>query len=172
MKKVALVTYNRIGDGQFANGVMRHNGSEIYIAQNGHRTEWAAEPNQGTTESRRETRKMMAQITARQVDLSHMDHTYIYVGTRGGEEAIKETRGLDSHKVTYVLCGCNYGAKMDLIKRIGNGGADMIPSECGGQQTLHLILGTLLGEDIPKEAYERKGISKSQILGVKTLHRR
>jgi len=29
-RKIAIVTYNRVGDGQYANGVMQKDGKEIY----------------------------------------------------------------------------------------------------------------------------------------------
>ena len=137
--KVAIVTYNRIGEGNYPNGVIRGEGVEIYIAQNGHRSEWAADP-ENNEYTKAQTRKIASASVARQIDLSDMDKVFIYVGANGGEEAIRQTRNIPSEKISYVLCHCNYGTKRDMIQSIGNGKADIISSECGGRSTLDRIV--------------------------------
>ena len=149
IQQVAVITYNRIGDGQYGNGVTDAPGIRLFIAQNGHKSEWAADPDYGTRESRIKTRKHMAQRVANMVQLEEMDHVFIYVGTSGGEEAIRESRDLPAHKVTYVMCDCNWGHKLDLIRSIGNAGAKIIECSCGGQGKLASIVKRLLAGTKP-----------------------
>ena len=145
IKKVAVVTYNRIGDGEFDNGIIERDHIQVFIAQNGHRSKWAATPGgyEGS-EGREETRVRMAQRVAKEFNLKDMDHVYVYVGTSGGEEAIKQTQDISASKITYVLCDCNWGRKKDLIQNIGNGDAEVIECECGGCHTLAQVVKQLL----------------------------
>ena len=138
-KKIAIVTYNRVGDGRYLNGVMRRNGLELYFAQNGHLAKRAARDCFDTYQ-----RSRVAQSVAREFDLSQMDHSYIYVGAEGGEEAIRQTRHLHPDKVTYVMCDCNFSAKRALISNHGNTGARIMSCECGGRDTLAGIVEKLL----------------------------
>jgi hypothetical protein len=145
-KRIAIVTYNRVGDGEFKNGVIRRDGVELYLAQNGHRSEWAAEPGVGTNKQRAETRAQMAKQVIGNLNLADMDHSYVYVGANGGEEAILQTRELEHDKLTYVMCGCNISRKHDMIRDFGNNGASTIRCECGGQETLGQIARKILTE--------------------------
>lgn len=145
-EKIALVTYNRIGNGQHENGVMQAGNKEIFIAQNGHRSKWAYNPNSGPISQAAETRECAARMAAQQVNLNDMDRIFVYVGAGGGEEAIRQTRDIPAEKITYVLCSCNYGMKKDLIRRLGNAEARIRECECGGRDTMERILENLLEE--------------------------
>jgi hypothetical protein len=143
-KKIAVVTYNRVGNGQYPNGRVSGRNTEVYLAQNGHRTKWAAQP---YSEADPRTRRAAAAMDViAQVDLEQMDHVYLYVGTGGGEKAIWETGNLPAKNVTYVMCDCNTWAKRDLIERVGNADAKVIWCECGGRHTLDRIVKGLLEE--------------------------
>ena len=137
-KKIAIVTYNRIGNGQYENGVIKTKDKEIYIAQNGHKAKWAASG--GNDREKEKTRSMVAATTVRQIDLKNMDHVYLYVGANGGEEAIRQTRNMPADKITYVMCGCNYGMKERMVRDLGNDGAEIVRCECGGRDTLEKIV--------------------------------
>lgn len=147
--QVAVITYNCIGDGQYENGVTDAPGIRLFIAQNGHKSKWAADPDYGDYESRQETRKHMARAVANMVQLADMDHVFIYVGSSGGEEAIRISRDLPAHKVSYVMCGCNWGHKLSLIRDTGNVGARIIKCQCGGRYTLASIVKRLLAGTKP-----------------------
>lgn len=146
IKKIAIITYNRIGDGQFDNGIIKKQHAWLHIAQNGHRSKWAADPDYGSGDGRNQTRSRTAAAVVAQFDLSVMNHTYVYVGASGGEEAIRQTRNLDPNKVTYVLCNCNYGTKKSMIRQHGNHGAAIMECECGGRKTLERVAQDLLRE--------------------------
>ena len=142
--QVAIVTYNRVGEGEYGNGVTDGPGIRLFIAQNGHKSKWAAEPGLGTLDGRIATRERMARKVTGMVNLEEMDHAFIYVGGSGGEEAIKISRDLPAYKVTYIMCDCNWGHKCEMIRNIGNAGAKIIECHCGGQQALASIVKRLL----------------------------
>lgn len=144
VEKIAIVTYNRIGQGQYQNGVMKSGDKEIYIAQNGHRSKWAADPDYPNQYDRAQTRAMVARSVISQVNLKDMDKIFMYVGARGGDAAIEETRSIPAEKITYVMCDCGYGAKLGIIKDYGNKNARTMQCECGGRETLERILKGLL----------------------------
>ncbi len=145
LEKIAIVTYNRIGQGKYENGVLNAGNKQIYIAQNGHLAKWAVEPNSCPREEAIESRERAARRAAEQIDLSEMDKIYIYVGAAGGaEEAIRQTRGLPAEKVTYVMCDCGFTRKREMIKHLGNQDAQVIDCECGGRETLQRILDDIL----------------------------
>jgi hypothetical protein len=137
-KKIAIVTYNRVGEGQYDNGLIKRDGKEIYIAQNGHRSAWAADSGPGY--ERNKIRRRTVKDVIQQITLEDMNHIYLYVGAGGGEEAIRQTKDIPSEKITYVMCGCNYSFKRNLIEEIGNSNAETISCECGGRNTLERIL--------------------------------
>ena len=143
-KRIAIVTYNRIGEGQYENGVTRHNGTELFVAQNGHRSKWAVSPDSSESD-KEETRIRMAQRVARDLNLADMDHVYIYVGSHGGEEMIRQTRDLPAAKITYVMCDCGWSAKRRLINDLGNAAAETVECECGGRNTLAQIARRVIG---------------------------
>ena len=145
-KKIAVITYNRIGSGQYDNGVLETQNNQIYIAQNGHKTKWAVEGDKGILEERTEIRSRSAIRAARDVDLKQMNHIFLYVGTYGSEDVIRETRGIPAEKLSYVLCDCNYDTKMRMINSIGNSDSEIINSECGGRETLERIIEKLKNE--------------------------
>ncbi|HVY01682.1 MAG TPA: hypothetical protein VHA12_02885 [Candidatus Nanoarchaeia archaeon] len=142
-RKVAIVTYNRVGEGQFPNGIQSRPGLEVYFAQNGHLAKWTWSSEE-TLEEKERARKYTAAAVVRSIRLDEMDEVYLYVGNNGGEEAIRQSADLTSEKVNYVMCSCNYGYKKDLIRRIGNGKARIIECECGGRETLATIANQLL----------------------------
>ncbi len=142
-RRVAIVTYNRVGEGQFPNGVVKGDNLEVYFAQNGHLAKWTWS-SEGTLEEQTSARKYTAASVVRSIDLSKMDEVYLYVGNNGGEEAIRQSAGLTSEKINYVMCGCNQQYKMDLIRRVGNQDAKVIWCECGGRETLENIATQLL----------------------------
>jgi len=142
-KKVAVVTYNRIGEGQYNNGVLRRGNTELYIAQNGHKAKWAAMPEGG---NHREKRINTIRDVVNRVELAEMDQVVLYVGAGGGEEAIKQTSELPAEKVTYVMCDCNGYRKRQMIRNVGNAEAGVIWCECGGRHTLERMVKELLEE--------------------------
>jgi hypothetical protein len=140
-QRVAIVTYNRIGEGQYENGVMQRGGVDIYIAQNGHRTRWAADG----SNDKEATRRRVAGYVTKAFDLTDMSHVYLYVGSHGGEEAIRQTADIPATRITYVMCDCNLSTKQELIRSCGNAAAEVQMCECGGRDTLERILRQLLG---------------------------
>ena len=142
-QKIAIVTYNRIGEGQYENGLMERGDKQIFIAQNGHRSKWAAESNSSSDE-KEARRRSVAGYVAKSVDLADMDQIYLYVGSSGGEEAIRQTAQIAAERITYVLCDCNWSKKTRMIQEHGNGNAKILGSECGGRDTLERILKQLL----------------------------
>jgi hypothetical protein len=145
LRKIAIVTYNRIGSGQYENGVITGKNVQVFIAQNGHRSKWAVHPD-SDNEQGAETRARMSRNVLRQVELADMDRVYVYVGSNGGEEMILQTRDLPAEKVTYVMCDCSWGHKKGLIKKFGHEESGIIECECGGQITLEDLLKDLLNE--------------------------
>lgn len=143
-KRVAIVTYNRIGEGQYDNGVITGDGVELFVAQNGHKSKWAVSRD-SSCEEKEETRVRMARRVISDLNLADMDHVYIYVGSNGGEEMIRQTRDLPAGKITYVMCDCSWSAKRRLINELGNAAADVIECECGGRDTLERIAKRVLG---------------------------
>ena len=142
-QKIAIVTYNRIGEGQYENGLMERDDKQIYIAQNGHRSKWAAD---GGSESEKfDRRQSVAGYVAKSLDLTDMDQIFLYVGSNGGEEAIRQTAQIPADKITYVMCDCNWSRKNNMIREHGNISAKIEGCECGGQKTLDRILKGLLG---------------------------
>lgn len=149
--QVAIITYNRIGEGEYENGVTDGPGIRLFIAQNGHKSKWAADPDYGSRASRKETRVRMARHVTNMVNLEDMDHVFIYVGGSGGEETIRQSRDLPANKVTYVMCDCNWDNKNEMIKSIGNAGAKVIECSCGGQIVLAGIVKRLLAGTKPEK---------------------
>jgi hypothetical protein len=145
MPKIAIVTYNRIGEGQYENGLMQREDKQIYIAQNGHRSKWAAgndsSPEDGEARRRRES---VVGYVIKSIDLKDMDQIYLYVGNNGGEEAIRQTAEIPAEKITYVMCDCNWCQKIGMISKYGNKAAKVQSCECGGRSTLERILKKLL----------------------------
>jgi len=141
-EKIAIITYNRIGEGGYRNGRFVCDDKEIFIAQNGHRSKWAA--GGGSDEEKRKTRSRAAASVAKQVTLSDMNHIYLYVGATGGEEAIRQTAGILAEKITYVMCNCSSEKKRRMIKEFGNKDAKIVWCECGGRKTLAQIIKQLI----------------------------
>lgn len=143
IERIAIVTYNRIGEGQYSNGVIQRGDRQIFIAQNGHRSEWAADPGV----DREQTRGIRAAVVTdvlSSVNLKDMDRVFLYVGTSGGEEAIRQTADIPADKVTYVMCFCNDSQKRQMIRAQGNASARIVHCECGGRDALERILKELL----------------------------
>lgn len=144
-QKIAIVTYNRIGEGQYENGLMQRENKQIYIAQNGHRSKWAAPGNSGLSDDEKaEIRARTAKYVAKDIELEDMDQIYLYVGNDGGEEAIRQTAKIPAEKITYVMCDCNWGRKQKMINSLGNTAAKIQGCECGGRSTLERILKELI----------------------------
>ena len=142
-QKIAIVTYNRIGEGQYENGLMEREDKQIYIAQNGHRSKWAA--GEGLSDAEKErARKSVAGYVIKSLDLTDMDKIFLYVGSDGAEEAIRQTASIPAEKITYVMCDCNWGTKQRMISSQGNSKAKIEGCECGGRSTLERILKGLL----------------------------
>ncbi len=141
-QKIAIVTYNRIGEGQYDNGLMERADKQIYIAQNGHKSKWAA--GEGDSSDKEARRKSAAGYVVKSLDLTDMDQVYLYVGKNGGEEAIRQTAQIPAEKITYVMCDCNWSEKTAMIGAHGNSGAKIQGCECGGRETLEQILKGLL----------------------------
>jgi len=141
--RIAIVTYNRIGEGQYENGLMARGDKQIYIAQNGHRAKWTADADDDD-EVKEARRKSTAGYVLKSFDLKSMDQIYLYVGSDGGEEAIRQTAEIPAKKITYVMCNCNWSQKNRMIAERGNGAAKIESCECGGRETLERILKQLL----------------------------
>lgn len=140
--RVALVTYNRIGNGEYPNGVIERKGLEVYITQNVDLAEWAVPLGLSDSESTQRRVDALRDVFVRsRFNLEIMDHIYFYVGKNGGEESIRLTEGLSD--ITYVMCRCNWNYKIALIERT-NPISRIITSECGGRETMRRIL---LGRD-------------------------
>lgn len=142
-QRIAIVTYNRIGEGQYENGLMERGDKQIYIAQNGHRSKWTACGNSSDDEKER-ARRSVAGYVIKSLDLADMDQIFLYVGSHGGEEAIKQTAQICPSKITYVMCDCNWDTKQRMISEQGNSQAKIQSCECGGRETLERILKGLL----------------------------
>jgi hypothetical protein len=142
-QKIAIVTYNRIGEGQYDNGLIDREDKQIFIAQNGHKSKWAASGDI-SSEQKAAIRSSAASYAVRSLDLKDMDKIYLYVGSHGGEEAIRQTATIPSERITYVMCGCNHGQKTRMISENGNSNAHIQDCECGGRETLEKILKQLL----------------------------
>jgi len=144
--KIAIVTYNRIGEGQYENGLMERPDKQIYIAQNGHRSKWAAGSDDSSSDDDEARRRRISVIgyVAKSLDLTDMDKVYVYVGNNGGEEAIRQTATIPADKITYVMCDCNWSEKKNMIAANGNQNAKIQSCECGGRSTLEKILKQLL----------------------------
>ncbi len=142
-QKIAIVTYNRIGAGQYDNGVIERADKQIYIAQNGHKSKWAANPDSSES-GKEQTRKNAATYAVKAFDLKDMDQVFLYVGSDGGEEAIRQTAQIPADNITYVMCGCNDSQKRSMISAHGNSKAKIQSCECGGRDTLEEILKRLL----------------------------
>jgi hypothetical protein len=142
-QKIAIVTYNRIGEGQYENGLMERADKQIYIAQNGHRSKWTANADDPSSE-KEARRKSTVGYVVKSLDLADMDKVYLYVGSNGGEEAIRQTSQIPADKITYVMCSCNWSQKTAMISKYGNSGAKVQSCECGGRETLERILKDLL----------------------------
>lgn len=141
--KIAIVTYNRIGEGQYENGLMEREDKQIYIAQNGHRSKWTADSSNSSSEKER-ARRSVAGYVVNSLELADMDQIYLYVGSNGGEEAIRQTSKIPAEKITYVMCDCNWSGKTAMISEYGNSKAKIQGCECGGRETLERILKQLL----------------------------
>ncbi|MBU1030306.1 MAG: hypothetical protein ABIC91_08595 [Nanoarchaeota archaeon] len=137
LRKIAFITYNRIGDGQFENGVIEANGKQVFLSQNGHLSKWVAS---GTDEEKEKTRTSMSKRVMSALDIMSMDEVYIYVGSKGGEKVICMSKDLPVEKVSYVMCDCNEGYKKRLIRNIGNADSKIISCECGGRETMARLL--------------------------------
>ena len=143
MSKIAIVTYNRIGEGQYDNGLMQRSDKQIYLAQNGHKSKWTYSADD-PSDQKAARRESMAGYVVGSVDLKDMDQIFLYVGSHGGEEAIRKTADIPAEKITYVMCNCNWSQKKAMISQHGNNAAKIQDCECGGQRTLEVILKGLL----------------------------
>ncbi len=145
IKRIALVTYNVVGDGKY-DSLIKQDGLEMHLVQNGHRSKWAVDKNLSSKESTdvRERVAKRAIDAAMELSLEDMDRVYLYVGSNGAESIIAETRKMPADKITYVLCDCNLSKKRELLKQFGHPDAQVIVAECGGQRTLDKILKSYL----------------------------
>jgi hypothetical protein len=142
-KKIAFVTYNRIGNGEYDNGVLKRNGIEIYIAQNGHRAKWASGGQDAPPDQTDLNRASAISDILERVSLEDMDHSYVYIGKKSGLEIISQTKNLPADKITYIMCNCQRYEKVKLIENIGNEDAKIIWCECGGRETLDRLIGNI-----------------------------
>ena len=145
-EKIAIVTYNRIGEGQYDNGLIEREDKQIFISQNGHKSKWAAANSDNSPDDEEARRRRVSVIgyVTKSIDLKDMDKIYLYVGNNGGEEAIRQTAEIPAEKITYVMCDCNWYAKHNMIVQKGNSNAEVMSCECGGRETLEKILKGLL----------------------------
>lgn len=143
IRKVAILTYNRIGSGKYDNGVVSGPNALLFVAQNDEKGKWSS-PSGTPSEQSAKIKADLAKNLIERFNLTDMDHIYIYVGTEGGEEMIKRSKKLAPEKVTYVMCRCNWGFKISLIKKFGHQNPKIISCECGGRETLAKIAEELL----------------------------
>lgn len=145
--RVALVTYNRIGNGEYPNGVIEKEGLEVYLTQNVDLAKWAVPLGLSDSESIQRRVDALREVFLRsRFNLEMMDHIYFYVGKSGVgvKESVRLTEGLSN--ITYVMCGCNWNYKRSLINR-ANPNARVIYGECGGRQTMRNILREIWGNN-------------------------
>jgi len=137
-KKIALITYNLVGDGKYPQ-VNKGEENDVYIAQG---NSIAAVKEQWRTDSDAQKIRADASKNAVQtINLEDMDKVYVYVGEKGGEEMIRQTLQVPTEKIVYVMCGHNSDAKNHLIYQYRGGYfSQKIICECGGRATLERIL--------------------------------
>jgi len=158
--RIAFVTYNRIGSGQFANGLMQVNGFELYLFQNSDLSKWGCKDDkydawdflfmpkgqkkQVMQEFAKSRKQKVSEIMSQAANLQDMDKVYIYVGQRGGEGIIKLSKKLPGEHIVYVMCDCQKETKLRLIKEYGHQDAEIIWCECGGQETMEKLVTSYL----------------------------
>lgn len=149
MKKIGIITYNRIGDGRYENGVIRRDNLELHICQHAKKEGHAifkksSGEDSGPGSRRSQAAKEVVENARKTIDLKELDHVYLYVGKDTGTSVIGATAEIPAEKITYVTCSCNYKEKLNLIQRLGNEDAEIIGCECGGNETLTEIVEGLL----------------------------
>lgn len=90
-EKIAIITYNRIGEGQYANGILKKKGKELHLFQNGHLSKWAVNRESGIQNPAPIRAQAITDILE-DLNLEDMDKVYLYVGTSGSEKAIEMTK--------------------------------------------------------------------------------
>lgn len=144
MRKVAFVTYNRVGDG-VVSGWHDSNGRQALVLQNSRGEEWAVDPIYKSSPNysrakvecvdrvRDEIGNLWGQL---QEVLPELDHIVVYVGSAGSERAIELAAQLPASKVTFVGCDCGLPFKEATVLRAGLAEARRMLCECGGVRTM------------------------------------
>jgi hypothetical protein len=151
MEKVAFITYNSVGDG-LPNGWHGANGRRALVLQNTKGMLRAVDPKNPPKDSKGSYRpcgdlrrnEIAALWTELQKSLAELDHLVVYVGAGGSEEAIRLAAALPASKVTFVACDCNLPYKELLIMASGLDEAGRVLCECGGRETMNVLLDTFM----------------------------
>jgi hypothetical protein len=139
-KNIAFITYNRVGDG-FHPEVIETKEYNIHIVQMGPNYDKRIDPTLNFDEKLRARNKFAENVVmkAGRLPLNKMDEIFVYIGLVGAEPVVMYTKNIPT-KLHYVTCDCNLHKKKELIKEHGHKDADIIPSECSGNETLERIL--------------------------------
>lgn len=141
-KKIALVTYNTVGEGRYPQ-INQGKSSEVYIFQG--KDKWASKnPVGGISQDAINARTQTARNVMIGVSLDEMDQVYVYVGEKGGHEMVTQTASVPSDKITYLMCGHNRDMNDRIISAYRGWNFKKIDCECGGRDTLERILKGLL----------------------------
>jgi len=137
-EKIAFVTYNTVGDGEYKNGIIKGRDYEITLFQDPEKVIWRPS---GDMNQEQKNTKQRAQLETIDSILSEfpfekMDHVYLYIGKKRTEDLIKRTAELSPEQITYVTCGCDFGRKNRLIGKYGCFEANVIRSDCGGRNSM------------------------------------
>lgn len=167
MTKVGFITYNTIGkESRLPNGWLKGpEGRKAFLIQNSKGNRFAVDQLLGGAEkppagySRDEDKYIdlvRDEIATLWKDLQEvlfdLDHIVVYVGAHGSEHAITFASQLSVSKITFVACDCNLPLKELLIRAAGMMKVQRVLCECGGRQTMKLLLDNFLvaGKLLPK----------------------
>jgi len=127
---IAFVSYNLFEEG-LANGWYERNGLSVFVMQNTKGERW------GQDCGRRNEIERQWSLLDKSIDA--FDRVYVYVGQHS-TRAIEFANRVPSGKVTFVLCDCGRGEKMETIRQSGHAGAPIIWCECGGHKKMQSLM--------------------------------
>lgn len=163
-----FMSYNAIGqEGQYTNGTFEENGRLVTILQHPRGQRWA-----GTVENLppiedvkllgglddREIDQMGRQVEAQrratvatlERELAGVPDTFdflvVYVGASGSQGAVELASRYQRSKVRFVLCDCDFEAKLaDIARAFGvrhpaDWNIPVLPCECGGHRTMDRLV--------------------------------
>lgn len=159
MMCVAFVTYNTVGGGLSNGWHEGPNGRRALVLQNTTGSTWFAKQRvQNAAERIAEDDRVRDEIgnlwDQLQKALPNLDHIVVYVGSSGSERAIGLAAQLPAQNVTFVLCDCGIGYKLNLIRGNGLANAQLVPCECGGHGSMRRLYDRFMRSDalVPQPA--------------------